>query len=605
VSVEIPDLCEELQYDFIVSARYPTVGLRTFTELFKIEKQGQAIVAGADKDKASSGAFAALAVPTQISYPSTLHRGETTQIAVFTWPGLSEAEKLDQLTLEVQGCDASASESLEELRWVSCSDLLLREEDGVKYIAAHNLPFRVARFRLLHAALGQAGLSSARMVLGYEVPPAPRAELEILGTPPKALGAMLKMSLTCPLGTHHLATMIQVRLRALGKGAHDHSSKWVELPPAPKPTAGITGSECATLVREEDGLDLGTAYEFCVRVGDEYQLGPWSGSSKPYRFQLPPPVPPHKDGDECPGLSVRTGPTSTTFKWPAYVPQTFTCSSPGMQQRLHSLTVEYMIVVSMAGHSEPMSTLVTQDTTITVQALTPGKAYTAILLGRWARFGTCWGDVVASPTEAAKLGLMAAFVTESATAGDISSPVPGESLHRYVIPEGEDTFGINLNFDGFDIKSSYRKQIGSSLPPLLDSLSPGSSRMDYNHDSLSAASPSLIEGSTASPLGANHSTSPLSLKEVSLEGVNYSTSPSSLIGSPSGLSPTGEDYARQSTTPPNFLPSLVPPPKFSPRSQADSLKAMKFVPPRPTGSRPVRCRITQQPYDVVSPYDAV
>merc|ERR1712054_341485 len=41
VSVEIPDLCKELHYDFIVSARYPTVGPREFTELFTLQKQSQ------------------------------------------------------------------------------------------------------------------------------------------------------------------------------------------------------------------------------------------------------------------------------------------------------------------------------------------------------------------------------------------------------------------------------------------------------------------------------------------------------------------------------------------------------------------------------------
>merc|ERR1711937_919148 len=204
---------------------------------------------------------------------------------------------------------------------------------------------------------------------------------------------MLTTKLESEFATHALATKIQVRLRALSKGASS-CGDWIELSPVPKPNGAGNGCQCTTLVREEDGLDLGTAYEFCVRIGDCYQLGPWSESSKPWRFTLPPPVP--CNADECSGLMVYVTPTSATFKWPAYTAQSFSCPSQ-QRDRLNSLTIEYMIVVSMAGHSEPTSTLVTRDTQIMVQALVPGKAYTATLLGRWARFGPCWGD--ASPAE--------------------------------------------------------------------------------------------------------------------------------------------------------------------------------------------------------------
>jgi len=298
-------------------------------------------------------------------------------------------------------------------------------------------------------------------------------------------------------------------------------------------------------VREEDGLNLDTVYTFQVRVGDTYQMGPWSDSSKPYHFHVPPPAPPQVScgGEtESPGISVTTGETSVVLKWPAFVPQ-----ATGVEKwaGLEHLAVEYTVTIFCSGLNEPILTLMTQDTQVTAHALTPSTSYSAKLSARWARFGS-------SEATVNRGGLMCCFITALSSTrmvAEITAIMPNDRMlggqpqqfvHVPLPKAGEDggiSADINLNpyYGGGHMQPAFVRK-----PPR----------------------PGKPVGYPEDPDGGERqvpSTAPLL---------------------------TGNGTPRQ-------LPSVAIPPKFVPRDPMETLKALAFMPPRPPGSRPVRSRRPQ------------
>jgi hypothetical protein len=575
-SIELKDLCMDMVYDFVVSARYSTVGPREFTTIMTASKcrrrepgeEGDWIdgvwVAGkwvdgvfvpADEtellSRRMSDADAKLRavppVPFQVPVPDDcLKRWQGDSFVLVSWAGFEHVNDLELLPFEVQYCKAGETD-----KWNPCPLVsMMKLKDGTPCIALRKLPCYLAQFRLLNPASGKAGGPSLEMVSMYEVvKPAPTIELKVLGTPPKAVGLELQMMLKSPFRTQNLAKNSQVRFRAIGnKGSAD----WNVLPDL----ADIVqdGSGAATvLVREEDGLNLDTVYEFSVRVGDVSNMGPWSDSSKPFHFHIPAPVPPMV-GDKSEGISVTTTHNSADLSWPA-----FKAESSGLDKWdcLDNLAVEYTVTVFASHLDEPISTFMTKETKVTVHALTPATAYSVKLSARWARFGSSSGERQ-NPGAAGKYGLMCAFITSASPTtlvaeltahmlGDLTHG--GQPIHSVKVPiprpgEAQRSACVDLNL------SPYYG--GGHLKPacVRDPTRPPQVAAGY----AISGDADITQYPDRNPQTA-------------------STAPPTAVGS-----------ART----PRKLPSL--PGKFTPRDPMETLKSLAFAPERPTGARPVRSR---------------
>eukprot|EP00746_Dinoflagellata_sp_MGD_P149378 gnl/MRDRNA2_/MRDRNA2_81415_c0_seq1.p1 gnl/MRDRNA2_/MRDRNA2_81415_c0~~gnl/MRDRNA2_/MRDRNA2_81415_c0_seq1.p1 ORF type:complete len:2367 (-),score=491.98 gnl/MRDRNA2_/MRDRNA2_81415_c0_seq1:80-7180(-) len=577
VSIELKDLCLDMVYDFVVSARYPTVGPREFTQLMTASKcrrrepgeEGawidgawvagtwvDGVFAPADESEllarrlqdSEAKLRATPPVPFQVPVPDDcLKRWQGDSFVLASWAGFEPVTDLELLPFEVQYCKGGETD-----KWNPCPLVsMLTLKNGTPCVALRNLPCYLAQFRLLNPASGKAGAPSLDMVSMYEmVKPAPIVELKVLGTPPKALGLQLQMMLNSPFRTQSLAKNSQVRFRAIGnKGSAD----WNVLPDLADIVQDSSGA-ATMLVREEDGLNLDTVYEFSVRVGDAAHMGPWSDSSKPFHFHIPAPVPTMAD-DKNAGISVTTTHSSADLSWPA-----FKAESSGLDKWdcLDNLAVEYTVTVFASHLDEPISTFMTKETQVTVHALIPATAYSVKLSARWARFGSSSGEKQHSGG-AGKYGLMCAFITsESPTSlvaeitahmlGDLTHG--GQPIHSVKVPiprpgEAQRSASVDLNlspyYGGGHVKPGFVRN--PTYPPQVAA---GYANVD------------MQQYPDRNPQTA-------------------STAPPTAVGS---------------SRTPRKLPSL--PAKFAPRDPMDALKSLAFAPERPTGARPVRSRQRHQ-----------
>jgi len=466
VSVELRDLCTDLRYGFTVLARYPTVGPRTFTKIFEVPK-----VSWRQSSLASptSGALAiarricdtTTCPPTlkQIPAPKDgrLKRWLDSRFALLTWPSLEVCD--DQRApistrYELQAsegssvmgtCDTASvmgnrltagtlGDNPNDLgpidltcqgrAWWPCGNTTALTLDGVPCVAALNLPFFVGQFRLFDTVQQRAGPLSWPIVTMYEaISPAPVAEIQALGKgAPRSLGISLTISLAAPGGTQRRATRCQVRFRPLGTDVHN--SVWEEVEPTALDTS--SGDDVCILVREEDGLELGPAYEFAVRVGDKCRLGSWSSASMPLQFAVPRPVP-----QESGGIRTAVEAEKVNLSWPAFQPE---ASLATKMLGFVKLPMEYTVTVFRGSDNTPVTTFITCDTQVTVRMLVPSTAYSAMVSAHWTRFRTSTPDSEAIHPPACggtplATSLMAAFVTAEASkslASEVSIRLPND-----------------------------------------------------------------------------------------------------------------------------------------------------------------------------------
>jgi len=275
--------------------------------------------------------------------------------------------------------------------WVQSAATLVAL-DGEPLVALRRPPFVVSHFRLVDAASLRAGPASAAMPAVYErVTAPPVASMRALGRGvPRALGAELRFVLGAEMGTHRWATLCQVRFRALGAGKDE---AWDEMGEAPLGCAGGSGlmddaREATVLVREEDGLDLGSVYEFAVRVGDSYRFGPWSTASRPMRFAVSPPC-----AREDASIRIQAEETSAVLSWDAFGPDAkLAARLPSFAQ----LPVTYTVSV-FSGQARELVTRLdvlggcsseAQRSSVIIPSLLPGVSYSASLVATWSRFGS-------------------------------------------------------------------------------------------------------------------------------------------------------------------------------------------------------------------------
>merc|ERR1719191_699826 len=228
--------------------------------------------------------------------------------------------------------------------------------------------------------------------------------------------------------------------------------------------------EVSLLLREEQGLALGAAYQFCVRMGDAYRLSErWSPPSSPFLFAVPGPVaikqhplssrsrfaqteednPQSSRQDLLSVRDVTSG--SAMLRWPCFGQGDMSLLAQ-TKGRAGRLPVEYLLVLFGSG-SQSQEDEGTEDGTPVASygldeedaedALNEGfccwrlgglrasSCYSANLYTRWARFGPSWKEV-----RKAGAALMCAFVTDGIDTGlvaEISAAVPRGAL----IPGGE------------------------------------------------------------------------------------------------------------------------------------------------------------------------
>lgn len=496
VSVDLRDLCTDLRYGFTINARYPTVGPRVWTKIFEVPKVSwrptiACPAVSLSRGLAADGSKRAPAPPIPEQRPAPedgrLKRWYDSRFVLLAWPGLEVAEEGTAAILQKYELQASEAPppldvpvpttaaddaALEESRaWWPCKNLKPLKLDGVPCIAVRDLPFLVGQFRLFDASQQQAGPPSRLMVSIYEVlNPAPVAELQALGKiAPRTLAFNLKVSLAAPGGTQKRATLRQVRFKPIGSGT---DGRWEELEPAPLDSS--QGSEVSMLVREEDGLELGPTYEFCVRVGDNARLGPWSEPSKPHKFAVPPPEPATHGG-----IKVAVEADSVQLSWPAFQPEAvLALRMPGFA----NLPIEYTVGVYGGATDDPVATFVTRETQTIVRALAPGAAYSAVLSARWARFGAV-GPSGSSVEERKKTSLMAAFVTSHAAKKVVAEHLRGpHDKEEPVIPrspmEGTGQSAARLDLDpSYDSVQAPHQSPQFARKPMPQSLQSPSARV--------------------------------------------------------------------------------------------------------------------------------
>lgn len=561
VSVDLRDLCVDLRYGFEILARYPTVGPRSFTKIFEIPKttwRPTALVTAMALHKSVHNAdngHRAPPMPEQMASPEDgrLKRWYDSCFVLLTWPGLEVSEtkasgyssQYELQASEVSDLssftdDSNTASQADGRSWWPCTSTKGLVLDGVPCLAVRDLPFLVGQFRLFDASQQRAGPLSRLMISLYEAVPAPAAQLQALGKiAPRTLAIKLNVSLAAPGGTQQRASLQQVRYRAVGTLAGAAAGRWEELEHTSLDMS--KGNEVTILVREEDGLELGPAYEFCVRVGDSCRLGPWSEPSKPQKFAVAPPVPP-----EANGISVGIDVEHVKLSWPPFGPEAeLAVKMPGFMK----LPIEYTVAVYGGAAEEPVATFVTRETQASVRALAPGTAYSAVLSARWTRFGAMGpdGSASASSEERKKTSLMAAFVT----------------------PQSQKKVVAELSLRGFGDKMTGAGQTATATFA-LDSSSNSAVKLDLDpyYGSVQPQHTSMV-----SPL--RKPTSPLSTFTATMAREGYTTdgaprSTQAEAGAMEGAI-TSARGATATEEPPlsgrPLLPTLVPmpPPKFTTR----------------------------------------
>jgi len=269
------------------------------------------------------------------------------------------------------------TEEPKQLVWQPCTISALTSLQGQPCAVIQDPPCLVQHFRLVNTIGVHAGPASAAMVAFYERPPsAPAVQLQLLGKrAPRAICVRIACALATSESTLRWATRLQVRFRVVG--ASGVGDTWEELEPSALEVDGIHGP-VSCLVREEDGLELSHHYEFQTRFGDAYRLGAWSSASQALHFALAPPVPQHDAG-----IKVDSASTQATLSWLPFKPQATVASSfPSLAE----LPVEYSVVVHSGAQREPVASLVTRETSVTIRPLFASAAYSAHLVARWTRF---------------------------------------------------------------------------------------------------------------------------------------------------------------------------------------------------------------------------
>jgi len=248
----------------------------------------------------------------------------------------------------------------------------------------------------------------------------------------KSMGARITFPVKTSANTLRWATRYQARFQKVGVA--DVVNQWEHLELAVLDP--IESDRASVLIREEDGLELGSSYTFQVRLGDPCRIGPWSQSSRPLLFAVTPPEP-HRTA----GIKIDAGDVQVDLSWPPFtlIPS-LVASMPGFAE----MPIEYTVIVRGGAHDEIVSTIVTRSTSIVVRPLTPATSYSASVAARWARFGD------ASHTHDGQL--QAAFLTapsskrlvaelskgfsnaEAGGAGPEASPVLGRSVLPQLVP---------------------------------------------------------------------------------------------------------------------------------------------------------------------------
>ncbi|CAK9030474.1 Copia protein [Durusdinium trenchii] len=480
VVIEFTELCPDLRYAFQVLARYPTVGPRSFHKIYEVEKISKSAAEDEQVDTQVTAACTA-PVPTPVQVPLLEESQEKMQrwlqdgdgrLVLLTWLGLQpEAENPRQASIQKLSGNSSSNKQYEVQaaqweddgpegrEWVPCpvvSAPFLFE--GSTCIAVRSLPFAIGKFRLFDPQMMRTGTATPPIVTVFEriVEPGP-VEMIAKGQPPRTLAVLLTLPLDMPLGTGGRATCCQIRFRPMGRDGDP--SKWEELDVQSLPTEvrGVgkgTGKrrEAAVVVREEDGLELGHVYEFQVRLGDRCRMGNWSKPFRPLRFALSPPTP-----SEGSGLKVCEKGDRAEISWAPFKPdEVLAAQLPGFAQ----LPIEYTLSILAGAHQEPLSSLVTCETSAQVYGLHPLSSYSAMLVARWSRFG----KLTAEGRDKGHV-LMAAFVTSglggSKLTAELSVRVPTEQLDGYgpVAPatakipvEGGQPAAVTLDLDPYYVQ---------------------------------------------------------------------------------------------------------------------------------------------------------
>eukprot|EP00435_Cladocopium_sp_Y103_P051522 s1469_g16.t1 len=118
VVAEFTDLCPDLRYAFQVSARYPTVGPRTFNKIYEVDRISRSSAPEATKDEETGEPKQVTPVPAMVQVPLLEDRQEKMQrwlqegegcLVLLTWPGLvPEADNPRQASvLKLSGSSAS------------------------------------------------------------------------------------------------------------------------------------------------------------------------------------------------------------------------------------------------------------------------------------------------------------------------------------------------------------------------------------------------------------------------------------------------------------------------------------------------------------------
>lgn len=449
VVAEFSDLCPDLRYAFQVSARYPTVGPRSFNKIYEVDKISRSSAPEATKDEATGEAKQVTPVPAMVQVPLLEDRQEKMQrwlqegegsLVLLTWPGLAaEAENPRQASvLKLSGSSASnkqyevqaahfksyGEDGTEGVEWIPCPVVSAAFPfDDTTCIAVRSLPFAIGRFRLFDPQTMRAGPATPPIVTVYERVEPGRVEMIAKGEPcPRTLGAKLHIPLGTPMATGSRATCCQIRFRAMG--GEDSNWKDLEVQSLPESSAifgagAREGEVSHVLVREDDGLELGHVYEFQVRIGDRCRIGNWSRSFHPVKFAVSPPKPP-----EGSGLKVVEQGDRAEMTWAPFQPdESLAAQLPGFKH----LPIEYTLSVLGGSSSEPLSSICTSETRAMVHGLQPLTAYSTMLVAKWSRFGAEGRD-----TEHV---LMAAFVTSglggSKLTAELSVRLPTEQLDGY------------------------------------------------------------------------------------------------------------------------------------------------------------------------------
>ncbi|CAK0861225.1 unnamed protein product, partial [Prorocentrum cordatum] len=389
----------DVRYSFVVLARYPAVGSREFTRLFQTGPVAwrspvpSAEPAQADGPPIPPPAVERVATPGDGKRLSRWEMEGEGRLVLLRWPGLlAPAEGGGPPQYEVQASRECASALGRRARpvaepwatgreWVQCDPTFVTL-DGVPCAALWRLPFPVGRFRLFDAA--------ARQDVRFPMRSASIRARTVI------------------------SQKVEVRFRALGAGGT--AGAWEQADAVPLGVARAAdgaAAEATVLVREEDGLELGSAYEFGVRLGDGYRLGPWSEASAPLPFAISPPCP-----GQGAGIRVQARETTAVLSWEAFEPDA------ELAERLPSfgqLPVKYTVSVYDGQTLELVTRLDVaggaacqgQGGSVEVHSLAPGTSYSASLAATWARFG---GGSAASrePGASGQAGgrpLLAAFAT--------------------------------------------------------------------------------------------------------------------------------------------------------------------------------------------------